>query len=72
MIADCWELVLMLCLILTPKSYSSRPEGPCPQLPLTNNKELSYSQWLGKEMGVGLLDGASKGLRGREGEGESP
>ena len=31
-------------------------EGPCPQLALIGNKELPYSQWLGRGDGVGLLD----------------
>jgi len=39
----------MLCLISVPKSRASRPEGPCPQLALIDNKELPYSQWLGRE-----------------------
>ena len=63
----CWELVLMFCLILAPKSHSSRPEGLCPQGVSTDNKELPYSQWLGREMedGAGLLDCVGKGLKVR-------
>lgn len=52
----CWELVLMLCLILASTSCASRHEGPCPQLALIGNKELPYSQWLGRETEVESLD----------------
>jgi len=43
----CWGVVLVSCLILAPKSRTSRPEGPCPELAFIGNKELQYSQWLG-------------------------
>lgn len=42
-------MVLMLFLILAPKSCASRPESSCPQLALTDNEELPYSQWLDRE-----------------------
>jgi hypothetical protein len=50
----CWELVLMLCLILAPKSCASRLEGPCSQLASIESKELLYSHWLGREVGQGF------------------
>lgn len=52
----------MICL--------SRPEGPCPQLASVGNKELSYSQWLGREMVAGPFDCMGKEPRER-GEGEN-
>lgn len=52
------------CLNLAPKSHTSRPEGPCPQLALTDNNELLYGQWLGRKMKAGLLD--REGKSGRE------
>ena len=36
-------------LIHFPKEALPDPEGPCPQLALIDNKELPYSQWLGRE-----------------------
>ena len=41
-------------------------EGPCPQLALMGNKELLYSQWLGREMEAGLSDLAGKGMMGKK------
>jgi hypothetical protein len=36
---------------LAPRSHTSRPEYPCIQLSLIDNKQLPYNQWLGKETG---------------------
>jgi hypothetical protein len=55
----------MLWLNLAPKAMLPRPEGLCPQQASIGNKDLLYSQWLGREMEVGLLDCVSKGWRGR-------
>ena len=71
----CWELVLMLCLILAPQSHASRSEGPCPQLASILNEELPYSQWLegrlGRtfRLGGGGGGGGRGGGRGERGEG---
>lgn len=51
----------MLCFDLAPKSHTCRPEGPCSRLASIGNKELLYSQWLGREREVGLLGCMSKG-----------
>jgi hypothetical protein len=54
------------------KTRTFRPEGPCQQLASIDNKELPYSQWLGRKTEAGLLDctGEEPGRERRpEGEG---
>ena len=67
----------MLCFILPPKSYTSRPEGPRPKLPLINNKELekkriSIKPMAGQRNGMGPLDYMGKGQREKKGGRELP
>jgi hypothetical protein len=45
------EIGSNVCLISVPKSHASRPKDPYSQLLSIDNKELPYSQKLGKKMG---------------------
>ena len=46
----------------------SDAEGLCPQLALIGNKELPYSQWLGRETEAGHLDFQARDQGGRRTE----